>query len=451
MNSLKTTLVALMVMGVTTHVIAAPTEKKMPQSTAQEINSPAQDAWSHYQQTLIELRQRFLKNEWAKNPELRAQGLYFLQSLEAVAFNMYVATRPQYPALYTQSFFMPLEISWGMPNPDFMNRNGFIDGAHTYRVYGNVRQIRWATLQVSNGFWGDEAQNTIANVDFDELPKDKDGNFEIFLGPNPPTTPNGKYWIKTDPAQHNTWLVVREVIYDWKQEKPMEFHIENLDRVPNAPIYFDETELAQRIEKARKYVLFCFNFTEGGALRWLAKPADEADKKTAGGSSTGTPLVHEFQLNVMGQQQGGNPLGYWISMLYDIKPDEALILEVPFVQARYWGFQLGSIWGQTTDYSYHQSSINMEQVKVDADGKVRAVLSLQDPGVPNWLDPAGLSIGTALFRIYKSESYAIPVVTKVKLATLRDHLPKETSTVTPEQRQHELRDRQRAALGRFGQ
>ncbi len=410
----------------------------MSQSTEQTINSPAQDAWSRYQQALIEVRQRFLKNVWAQRAELRAQGLYFLQSLEAVAFNLYVATRPQYPALYTQSFFMPLEISWGLPNPDFVNRNGFIDGAHTYRIYGNVRKIRWATLQVSNGFWGDDNQETIANIDFDDLPRSKDGNFEIFLGPNPPATPNDQYWVKTNPDQHNTWLAVRETVYDWARDTPMEFHIEILDRVANAPIFFDEQELALRIDKARKYLLFCFNFTEGLALRWL-KPAHTE------------PLVHQFQLTQGGRQQGGNPLGYWLNMHYNIQPDEALIIEVPFIEARYWGFQLGSIWGQTTDYSYHQSSLNNEQAKVDADGKIRAVLSLQDPGVPNWLDPAGQSIGCAMLRIYKSESYAIPEVTKVKIAELRQHLPNETPTVTLEQRQRDLLVRQRAALARFGQ
>jgi len=42
----------------------------------------------------------------------------------------------------------------------------------------------------------------------------------------------------------------------------------------------------------------------------------------------------------------------------------------------------------------------------------------------------------------------VPIVRRVKLRALRDHLPKETPTVTPEQRAEQLRARVRACQRR---
>jgi hypothetical protein len=405
-------------------------EEALPAPEAGAAGSPAQAAWLRYRRTLEEQRERFLKHDFASDPLLRAQGLYFLQSQEVSAFNLYVAPRQQYPALYVQSFFMPLELSWGLPNPDFLNHNGFLDGAHTYRIHGNRRGSYWSTLQVFRGFWGDEAQGTLAHVDFDELPESADGRFEIFLGPNPPAQPGGRHWVKLDPGIRNVMLALRETFYDWQRDQPLEIHIEILDRDPAAPVTFDEAELAARIEKARKWAIASFEL----AMR---------------GASPRPP--NQFVLATGARQQGGNPLGSWLTMLYDVKPDEALILEMPVIEARYWGFQLGSVWGQTTDYSYHQSSLNGAQARLDADGRFRAVLALEDPGVPNWLDPAGVPKGMALLRFYKSDEPVVPTVAKVKRADVRRHLPADTPLVSAEQRRRELEARRIASLRRYGQ
>jgi hypothetical protein len=442
MRHLASAVVLLAAMGLDT-AAAYGAGETVAAVASEPADSPAHAAWLRYRSTLAEQHERFLNSEFAKDPALRAQGLYFLQSQEAVAFNLYIAPRQHYPVLYTQSIFMPLELSWGMPNPDFLNHNGFIDGAHSYRVYGNMRGIRWATLQVMRGFWGDEVQGNLANIDFDDLPVKADGSFEIFLGPNPPSKPDGKYWVRLDPTIHNSMLALREVAYDWTREGPMEVHIECLDRGPGAPIYFDEQALANRIDKARKWTAANFEYAMRGAQPFQqgAHTLKGVERRDA----------NRFYSNETGRKEGGNPLGYWLSMHYDIGPGDALIIDMPVIQARYWGFQLGSVWSQTTDYSYHHSSINNAQARIDSDGRFRAVLSLKDPGVPNWLDPAGLARGTALLRFYKSEGYVTPAVTKVRLAEVRRYLPRDTAVVSAGQRQLALDARRLASLRRYGQ
>jgi hypothetical protein len=137
-------------------------------------------------------------------------------------------------------------------------------------------------------------------------------------------------------------------------------------------------------------------------------------------------------------------------MQYEVEPGEALIIEMPPIKGRYWGYQLGTVWGQTTDYAFHHSSINMKQAMIDGDGRFRAVLSLKDPGVPNWLDPAGIPVGSTLLRAYKTESFKLPTVTRVRLSELRKHLPSNTPVVTPEQRKEQLTGRRRSVMKRFG-
>lgn len=233
-------------------------------------------------------------------------------------------------------------------------------------------------------------------------------------------------------------LDVRETFYDWTNNTPLDIHILNLDRTRGAPVFFDETELVARIDKQRKWYSAVVNFTLTGTVQRAFGPDGVANR-------------NQFVTNTTGRQQGGNPLGNWISMAYDIAPDEALIIDTPPIRARYWGYQLGTIWGQTTDFAYHQSSLNGAQAQADADGHIRVVLSLSDPGVPNWLDPAGIPVGSALLRIYKSEEFAAPSVTRVKLANLRRYLPRATPIVTPAQRAEIVRARQAAALRWYGQ
>ena len=97
---------------------------------------------------------------------------------------------------------------------------------------------------------------------------------------------------------------------------------------------------------------------------------------------------------------------------------------------------------------YRLSSTNGHFAHVASDGRFYGVLSLSDPGVPNWLDPAGFTEGTIYGRWYDCDSHPLPTIRRVKLVSLRDHLPADTPVVTPDQRAEELRTRVRAAQRR---
>ena len=146
---------------------------------------------------------------------------------------------------------------------------------------------------------------------------------------------------------------------------------------------------------------------------------------------------------------GGLSKQIYLPAVFDYEDDEALIVETDLPKTRrYWNFQLNDPYFNAAEYVYRLSSTNGHFAKVSSDGRFRAVIPLQDPGVPNWLDPAGFKQGTIYGRWYECDTQPTPTITRVKFANLRDHLPPDTPTVTVEERAEELRRRVRGCQRR---
>ena len=109
-----------------------------------------------------------------------------------------------------------------------------------------------------------------------------------------------------------------------------------------------------------------------------------------------------------------------------------------------------TLWWETTDPMHHRTSINGHQATFDADGGFRAVVAHEDPGVPNWLDPAGWEVGIVLLRWYRATEEQRVQTRKVPLAELRRHLPLDTPHVTRDQRRAEIEARRRALRRWYG-
>src|SRR5262249_50173103 len=78
-------------------------------------------------------------------------------------------------------------------------------------------------------------------------------------------------------------------------------------------------------------------------------------------------------------------------------PDEAVILQVTPPPAQMWGLALCDRLWQSIDFAARQSSINGSQARL-VDGHLVAVIAHDDPGLANWLDPAGHTEGTLAVR-----------------------------------------------------
>jgi hypothetical protein len=143
---------------------------------------------------------------------------------------------------------------------------------------------------------------------------------------------------------------------------------------------------------------------------------------------------------------GGLPTQAYYDGIYEIDDDEALICETDLPKtSRYWQALVADDRFATVDWVNRQSSLNDAQARVDADGWFRAVISHEDPGVPNWLDKADFPWGVIQMRFFVANEYPEPTIKKVKVADVRAHLPADTPVVTPDERREQLRARREGA------
>jgi hypothetical protein len=156
--------------------------------------------------------------------------------------------------------------------------------------------------------------------------------------------------------------------------------------------------------------------------------------------------VNTLMRSALIDAQGGLEGQVYYDGIYEIGDDEALIVEMDLPkQCRYWQILVADDRFATVDWVNRQSSLNDSQARIDSDGKLRAVVSKQDPGVPNWLDKADFPWGIIQMRLNHASEFPEATVTKVAVAEVRRHLPDDTSVVTPAERRDRLRVRREGA------
>jgi len=387
-------------------------------------------AWEDYARGIEELRRTLLACEWAHDPAEQVRAHHFLLQAQAAAFNLVVAPDPERPAFLLGTVFEPNVYTWLMPNPDCIYRYAFVDGARSFEISGRASAAEIVELQAIGGFWGDPDLKLLGSQDLGRLEAAADGAFRLFVGPDPPRA--GGPWIRTDPSRVNT-LILREIFAEWSTPGASKVMIEPLgdppaSRGPSAPA------LAARLAASVRMIRFCLDaFSTGLTRRVLAAVG-----------------WNRFQLvDTSRDADAANPAIGYVPAIYELARDEALVVTLEPPEARYWNVHLGDLWWQVADFTQRQSSLNGRQVERDADGRVRAVISFEDPGVANWLDPCGAHKGVALVRWHTSRACPVPELSRVPLARLRDHLPSGTRTVSPAERRRHLDARRRGILRRY--
>jgi hypothetical protein len=396
------------------------------------VSPVMQRAWEQYLDGLAGLRALIYGHEFARTPDAQRKAHYLFHQLQAAAFNQVIGPRHDYPVFYQHTFNQPILYTNGAPNPDCVFRIAFVDGARTYRIWGRRSNSLMVLIQAMNRYFGDgEPIEVLGTSDLDHIERDPDGSFEIVAS----AQRHPGNWIPLDPASPNNALLVREMFYNWDTEMPGELHIEAIDDAAPRSLVLDEHEFAHRLERA---------------VRLMRHRAYDIGFQCAE-----TAYAHAGWNNFYTQQhldanKGVNPAALFYQLVYDIGPDEALIVESDLPNPRYWNMNLTDIWTNGIDFAYHQSSLNGHQAVVDGDGKVRVVISVRDPGIPNWLDPVDSLQGTLVFRCYFAERPPNASARVVHFPTVRDQLPKETPTITPEERARQLSKRRVAVLRRYG-
>ena len=264
----------------------------------------------------------------------------------------------------------------------------------------------------------------------EELVVGDDGHFEIVIS----EVREGDNWLPiADGERGATTLLIRESFMDWERETAGTWTLERVDtRGTPSPLISPDLVAAQ-YARAAEYL----TTSTAGWVAFVSKLLDELEPNTlsepeesAGGGLTG-------QLNVKG--------------IFPAHPDTATIIRVPRSEARYQSIQLGDLWFNGLDYTRRQTSLTAAQARPSSDGHLHLVISRRDPGVANWLDPAGASTVFAFLRWQGLPGGCLPKkdhpsVRVVPLGELRAHLPDDEPHFGPEAREAQLAARQAAAL-----
>jgi hypothetical protein len=309
-------------------------------------------------------------------------------------------------------------------NPDFLYLQASVDGAGAYRISGFRGTTLFVHGDIVAGGLGvmQDPGTSVGQFDLDALEIGKDGFFELLLtGERPPQ--HAGNWLRLDPRANA--IVLRQASYDWGREIDARIAIERLDK-PMRPRRLGAAEIEHRLRRLAAY-------PERYAGMWL--------KHMAGLRSRG--LINRFEIDDWAGR-GGTSGQYYYQGLFELQPGSVLLLEsdVP-ERCLYWNVQLSDPLWNSVDWVNRQSSLNAKQAHIDGDGRLRAVIALEDPGVPNWLDPGGFDNGSVMIRWNRSSSGPAPTLRSVPIGELTRHLPADTPAVTPTQRDEVLRARRR--------
>ena len=318
----------------------------------------------------------------------------------------------------------------GLDNPDTLYFYANLADGAEYVVEGRRGTTADLSFQVMAGnYSADERAASHAAFDDRALEIDADGRYSFRMGPARSDDDEGDPgYVVLHPG--SSMIAVREVFSDWDVEEAGSATLRRVDAAgtaPDAPTLAGQERFYAKLAEALI-----------GRLRtWLAFPGwffGEQERNT---------------LYTPRSTPGGLTTQFSSAGIFELGPDEAMVISVPVAGVPYQGFQLGSLWYTSLEYVNHQTSLTADQAHVTDDGMIHLVLSERDPGLANWLELLGHREGIMQFRWQRVDEPITdalgPTCKVVPFDSLADEVPGYAEQrVTPEQWRERIAARQQA-------
>jgi hypothetical protein len=396
------------------------------------------DAWKQFCERLQAAGDRVFKDYNPPAPLHRADAFRFLTQNLGQAFDLALETKDtRYPVLHT--FVTPF-CKLGGDCADFVYQQAWIDGASVYKISGNRGTARFLNFTVQgprpekqpgtewpslNEPFGDIPE---ANLFGHQLETQWDGSFELFIG----GARRGPNWLPTTPGSRKLFL--RQGFDRWT-ELPARMRIERVDMTEPRPVP-TPTDMVQAMDWAGRFLTGTMNDWPDHPYQYSGGVVD----------SVNVNAFPEARADAASDRRRGRAAA---NMCWQLAADEALILEFNSHDG-FWMMTNMGVFFNSMDYLYRPVSYTPSRTKVDADGKIRLILSHDDPGFHNWMDTQGFERGNVTYRNLMSEAQAIFRTQVVKRSRLADALPPDTAKVSPEQRVRQMRERFDGIRQRYG-
>jgi hypothetical protein len=387
-------------------------------------------AWGELCDRLKSAGELAFKDYNAPSGPQRVDALRFLTQNLGQAFDLALETKDtRYPILH--AFCTPTR-KLGGDSADFTYQQAWIDGQSTYRIIGNRGTARFFNITVQGPRldgpgvlhepFGDLPE---ANLFGHQLETRRDGSFELYIG-GPERGPN---WLPTTSGSRK--LFIRQGFDRW-DERPARMHMQRVDMDSPKPLPTPETMIAA-LDWAGGFITGVMNdwpefpFTHGGVdgqnpNRFPGIESTDADAKRGRAA---------------------------VNMHWRLAPDEALVIEFDAHEGLWMLTNMG-VFFNSMDFLYRPVSYTPSRTKVDSDGKVRIIMTPDDPGYHNWMDTQGFERGNVTYR-HMLEGRPVALSARlVKRAELADALPPDTATVTAAERVAQMWARFNGIRQRYG-
>ncbi|MEH6584761.1 MAG: DUF1214 domain-containing protein [Halioglobus sp.] len=313
---------------------------------------------------------------------------------------------------------------FGFPNPDTHYITARIDAKGSYRLWGQLGNVNQTIFGVYSPTALEGNSGARARIRGEDLKLDKDGNFELFMS----AKKMGGNWLPL--ADDVASMTIYQVFRDWNSERKGKLMIERLDTQDKPAANLTTASLTKTV-----------NDLDDEMARFLKIWTDITKNYHGSIPDNIVTPPRRIQVTHLGSQFAP---GHW-----NLKDDEAMIIEFDDPKARYWGFSFYQPWGELLDTVTRQTSLNDSQTHKDADGKYRIVVSAKDPGVANWIDISDHPHGVFNWRVTIDTPPATPVSQTVPVAELAKYLPANTTYVTAKERQAVIVERRRHSARRL--
>jgi len=351
------------------------------------------EAWDDFCDNLKALGRQITRADTPEDSFNRAEGFRYLTRLLRNGLESVIeGGSPEYPALRSLGNMVKL----GADNPDNLYQGAAINGSYDYKISGNRGSVFYLGFSsISGGYGTDGTMITDGFLDHEQLELNADGSFEIILS----RKPHSGNWLPL--SEKTRSLNIRQTFLDRSNEQPARLSIERINPEGTPPAY-SAAQLDTDLNRVGKYLHGTVKLFADWSNSFrpdvnMLPPADQAYCQSIGGD----PNIFYFH-------------SYW-----EIATDEALVITAGRIPAcQTWNFQLDNYWMESLDYRYHRITVNKHTARYEDDGSVVLYIAHSDPGVGNWIDTAGHSLGTMCWRWIGSDEHPELDTRVVKLADI---------------------------------